>query len=436
MTRTEQRLADALLARAAAVQDDKLRPFPALEPGPERRPRRGAAWRSWLVPAAAAASVALVIGLGVAVTGGPVRTGQSIGAPGRAEGTVAGFPKYFVEFVSGRSGPDPEIRSVSTGSVIAVLPSVPAVPGWSLQLDTAAAAPDGRTFYFDYDAVRVVKSSVTRQLWIYRVSITASGSAGPLTRIKGGEISGDAALDTGGSMAVSPDGSRLALTTADTTVRLSSNRQGWPDKVIVVDLRTGLRSVWQGGLYRSGLTFTIGDISWTANGNSLVFLALWCADPEDMSVCGGTPGPDEYRDTQVRSLSVGTGGGTLDRSAVLLTQSARYPVIASVTAGPGAGELTVVVLSGQPESGGAWPEVAVDRFSTASGALLGVAYHATAVGDERQANGVVISADPSGRYQLFGYAGPAGLYTGWIGSGRLHLLPIKQPYDGGGITVW
>jgi hypothetical protein len=432
MTRTEERLADALRASASRVQDDQLRPFP----GPERQASRRAAWWPWLVPAAAAAAVALVIGLAVAVAGGPVRTGQSLAVPGRAVGTAASFPKYFAEFVPGRSGSDPVILSVSTGLPVAVVPGVLQVPGWSVQLDTGAAAPDGRTFYFDYEADRVVKSSVTRELWIYRVSITASGSVIPWTRITGGEISGAAALDTGGSMAVSPDGTRLALTTADTTVGLSHNRQGWPDKVIVVDLRTGLQSVWQGGLYRSGLAFTIRDISWTANGRSLVFLALWCADPGDMSVCGGTPGPHQYGDTQVRSLGVGTAGGTLDRSAVLLTQSARYPVIASVTAGPGPAEFTAVVLSGQPESGGDWSTVAVDRFSTANGALLGVAYHAAAVGDERQANGVVISADPSGRYQLFSYAGLAGLYTGWIGSGRLHLLPVKHPYIEGGITVW
>jgi hypothetical protein len=444
MSRTEERLADALHASADRVRDHRLRPFPGVEPHAELSSERRAAWRSWLVPAAAAASVALVIGLAVAVTGGVLRAGPSVPASGRAGGAAAGLPPYFVELVSTRSGPVPEIRSVSTGTVISSEPPVPKVPGWSIQLDAEAAAPDGRTFYFDYDASRAVKSSVTRQLWIYRVSVTSSGSVTPLTPIRGGTISGTAALDTGGRMAVSPDGTRLALTTADTTVPFSHNSQGWPDKVIVVDLRTGLRSVWQGGLYRSGQTFTIEDISWTTNGRSLVFLALWCAEPWDMTVCGGTPGPHEYRDTQVRSLSVGTGdgtgagtgGGTLDRSAVLLTQSARYPVIASVTAGPGAAELTAVVLSGQPEAGGAWSRVAVDRVSAANGALLGVAYQAAAVGDERQADGVVISADPSGRYQLFGYAGPGGLYTGWIGSGRLHPLPIKQPYPDYGITTW
>jgi hypothetical protein len=441
MSRTQERLADALHAAADQVRDDRLRPLPGLEPGAglgaARWTTRWTAWRPWLIPVAAAASVALVIGLAVAVTGGALRAGPSVPGSGRAGGAAGGLPPYFVELMSTRSGPFPEIRSVSTGAVIASLPPVPKVPGWSVQLDTGAASPDGRTFYFDYDASHAVKSSVTRQLWVYQVSVTGSGSVTALTKVKGGTISGTAALDTGGSMAVSPDGTRLALTTADTTVRLSGNQQGWPDKVIVIDLRTGLHSGWQGGLYRSGQTFTIEDISWTANGRSLVFLALWCASPWDMSVCGGTPGAHEYRDTQVRSLSVGTdggtAGGTLDRSAVLLTQSARYPVIVSVMAGPGPGELTAVVLSGQPEAGGAWSRVAVDRFST-SGALLGVAYQAAAVGDERQANGVGISADPSGKHQIFSYAGLAGrLYSGWIGSGRLHPLPVTQPY---GIMTW
>jgi hypothetical protein len=46
-----------------------------------------------------------------------------------------------------------------------------------------------------------------------------------------------------------------------------------------------------------------------------------------------------YRDTQVRSLSVATGGGALDSGALLLTQSARYPVIADAIAGPVAGSI-------------------------------------------------------------------------------------------------
>jgi hypothetical protein len=57
MTSTEQRLADALAARAKAVNASSVRPLPLTIPVPERRPARS---RQWLAPAAAAISIALV----------------------------------------------------------------------------------------------------------------------------------------------------------------------------------------------------------------------------------------------------------------------------------------------------------------------------------------------------------------------------------------
>src|SRR5450755_1307712 len=76
MTRTEERLADALHASADRVRDERLRPFPSVEPDAGLGARRRAAWRAWLVPVAAAASVALIIGLAVAVTGAPQQAGK------------------------------------------------------------------------------------------------------------------------------------------------------------------------------------------------------------------------------------------------------------------------------------------------------------------------------------------------------------------------
>jgi len=427
MTRTEERLADALRASADRVQDNKLRPLRA----PEREVAHRQAWRGWLVPAAAAASVALIIGLAVAVTGG---TRHAHSGPSSASGT-SGFPKYFAQFRFGvRPGPTLEVRSTSTGSLVASAP-FPKEQGWTLALNTVAASPDGRTFYVDYDADRPGKPSVISQIWIYRLSITPSGQATPLTKVNGGQINGAAALGHGGSMAVSPDGTKLALT-ADTTTELDPNSRGWADKIIVIDLRTGARTVWQGGLYRPGKVFTIPDISWTADGRSLVFLGLWCNPPAVTNLCAGTSGQQGYRDTQIRSLRVASGGGALDRSVLLLTQSARYPVIAAAVAGPGAAELTVIVLSGHPGSFGTWSKVAVERVSAAGGALLGIEYRSAATGGEGQPIGVAIRPDPSGRYQLFSYRGPGGFYTGWIGGGKLHFLPIKQPYPGMPITAW
>jgi hypothetical protein len=145
---------------------------------------------------------------------------------------------------------------------------------------------------------------------------------------------------------------------------------------------------------------------------------------------------DGYRDTQVRSLRVETGGGRLDRSALLLTQSARYPIIADAVAGPDPSELNLVVLSGQADADGSWSKVAVDRVSAVNGSLLGVGYHAAARGGEGQPDAVGISPDPSGRYLLFSYLGAGGLYTGWLGQGKLHFLPIKKPYLGMSISAW
>jgi hypothetical protein len=430
-TRTEDRLQDALHALAGQVRDDRLRPLPAFE---AKAPRAWRAWRGWLVPVAAAASVVLVIGLVMAVTGGP-RTDQASHAPGPA-GSV---PQYFLD-LAGQSPPGPslQVRSTSTGAVVASAP-MPKVRGWSLMLDAVAAAPDDRTFYAEYDAVHPGRPSSVEQVWIYRLTVTGDGQAAPLTRIKGGVISGTAGLGTGGSMAVSPGGTELAVT-ADTTETLGNTTPGWADKIIVIDLGTGAQSAWQGGMYRSGKTFTIPYLSWASDGQSLVYLGVWCNFPPATNLCaGGGSGPDTYRDTQVRSLSTDTAGGALDSGALLLTQSARYPVIAGAIAGPDGGDLTLLVLSGHLTASAvtaAWSRVAVEHVSAVSGSLLGVAYRSSALDGEGQPNGVWVSADPSGRYLLFSYQGPGGFYTGWISQGRIHRLPIKQPYLGYVITAW
>lgn len=98
MTRTEERLQDALHAAASRVNDDRLRPLPALQPGPARRPgparnreRPRRAWRSWAGPTAAAASVVLVVGLVIAVTSG-LRTSAG---PGHGRATASTLTQSY-----------------------------------------------------------------------------------------------------------------------------------------------------------------------------------------------------------------------------------------------------------------------------------------------------------------------------------------------------
>jgi hypothetical protein len=142
---------------------------------------------------------------------------------------------------------------------VVVSASSPRVAGRALLPDVVAAAPGDRTLYVSYDATLFSGSSVTRQTWIYRLSIADSA----LTGMRGGVIPGGGYGGVIRSMAVSPDGTKLALTAAG-----SHSGAGLPDsmdKIIVVDLRTGARSTCQGGLYQGGQTFMIPDVSWTAD---------------------------------------------------------------------------------------------------------------------------------------------------------------------------
>ncbi len=419
MTRTEERLRDALSASAGRVRDDRLRPLPALETEPQRPgPRRH---MGWLVPAAAALSVLLIVALAVTLTGKSHKNAPSAGYPA----LPAGFPKYFAQF-----GDPPKldvvIRSTSTGTE--VTPAMtPDVPGWRLTPQTVAAAPDGRTFYLAYQAVDLQKQQATSQTWIYRLTFTHGGSANSMEWIKGDPFPGSGLLVNGGSMAVSPDGTKLAFTGATQ----QQDGQSWPDEIFVVDLRTGVRSAWRVGLSRPGQTFTIPGISWTSDGRSLVFRAVWCHPIPNSDVCLDDPGRPGYRGPQVRSLDVGTRGGTLDHGSTLrLGQSARYPVIADAVAGPG-GELILAVLSGPADAA----TLTVERVD-ATGRRLGVLYRSTAYGTVGLPASVTLTPDSTRHYLLLTYNSQNGLVSGWIDHGKLRFLPARHPNSGLPITAW
>ena len=422
MTRIEERLQDALHAEAGRVRDDRLRPLPAPEAGAEHREGRG---RVWLIPAAAAASVVLAVGLVLAVTGGPRHAAGPSGSasPGA---TAGGMPRYFVRIAGTGPSRPIEVQRVSTGAVVATLRPPKPPPGGVVGYEAVAAAPDDRTFYVEYD---VFTKNATPQIWILTFSITASGSATPLTMIKGGLLDDQpGGLETWGNLAVSPDGTKLALT-VDNFNRVPASSPGYNDKVIVIDLRTGQRTEWQGGLYRAGKVFSIPDLSWAADGQSLVLLAQWCDRATQATTCSGTSGAGGYRDAQVWSLSTATGGGPLNRGHLLLRESARYPLIAQAYGGPDRSDITVAVLSGQANQDGLWPQLTVETVSTATGLVLGVDYrisHAQGFGGSPQQ--VWLTADPGGRHLLVSYAAPGGYVIGWIGRGAFHRLPIPQPY--------
>jgi hypothetical protein len=418
MSRTEDRLQDALSARAGQVRDDRLRPLPAPDPGPRRQARN--AWRAWLIPAAAAASVLLVIAVVVAVT--------RHAAESRTQQTTSqvAMPSYFVHWVGFGPSGRIQVRSVSTGALIATVPPPKSPIADALDVEAVAAAPDDRTFYVEYGLV--TPNLTGRQIWIFSFSLAGSGSVTPQTMIKGGPITNSLpGQPAWGNLTVSPDGTKLAFA-ANSIDRVTALSPACSDKIIVIDLLTGQRTQWQGGLFRTGKQFSIPDLSWSADGRSLIFLGQWCDPPGPTASCSGGSAPGAYRDAQVWSLSIATGGGSLTRGHLVLRQSARFPLVAQALGGPGGSDLTVAVLSGQVDDGN-WRVLTVEDVSAATGTVRHVDYGVSlGRGQGRSPQQVWLTADPSGQHLLVSYAVDGGFTIGWIGHGALHRLPIRQPY--------
>jgi hypothetical protein len=399
-------------------------------PAPVRQERP---WPAWLILVTAAVSALVVIGLVVA--------GRIANCAGTSLlGRTTSVPPFYSQF--GASNPaSPRtlvIRSTTTGAIVASAPP-PDAPDWLLPVPMVAAGPGARTFYVAYQAEWGGTASVPTQIWIYRLDVGAHA----LTRIKGGRFRGNQAVGGFGSMAVSPDGTLLALTADAAGQRSTDTDTGVANDIVVVNLRTGAHTVWQGGLSRPGKTFQIPSISWTADGRSIVFLAEWCNPFMYDNLCTGTmSGPDGYRDTQVRSLAVtgpgaSTGGSLNTGSTLLLTQSRRYPVIETALAGPEPSELYLLVLSGTPGADGTWSQLEVDRVSATSRRLLGVDYHAaTHQSYEGQVDDVTLGTDPGDQDLLLNYRTRQGFTTSWIGRGALHVLPGAQSYHGAPMTAW
>ena len=359
------------------------------------------------------------------------RTGP---ATGNGNGTATARPPYFAALVNPvylhkKGLAYTAVYSTRTGGLVTKVAN-PKIPGRIVTADRVAASPDGRIFYVEYDVVGANRDASNGQIWIYRFGITPAGATSPLTRVNGGVISGCAGANDGESLIASPDGTKLVLT-ANVGCWIIP---GYATEVITLDLATGQHHEWQGGLNRKGKELTLPTISWTADSRSLVFLALWC-NPQPgpgENPCTGTSGPNGFRDTQVRTLDVTTGGGQLTSGRVLLTQSKRFPVIQEAYAGPDLGDLTLVVLSGHVNAAGAWSELTIERVSAATGAVRTVLYRTSDLhGQEGKPGWILLIPDATGRHLLFSYVtSPPDLryFTGSISGGRFRLLPGEEPY--------
>jgi hypothetical protein len=425
MTRTEDRLKDYFDAVADSVRAGNTRtPTP---PPPRARWRvrsafRHRGWQAWGLPLAAGASVLAVVSLSLTLAG--LTTGyRSAASP--TTGAAMNPPRYYAQVDGSSTGGSVVVMSTWSGAVIARVqrsallrdPALSAEPGVIMAV---AAAPDDRTFYVEVLAA-------DSQVWIFKFRVNGPGLVSGITRIRGGVVNGG--YGSGHfSLAVSPDGGSLALTTTSAAAMAAINGHGGvkavQDEIVVIDLRSGAHRAWYGGLYSTGTSFDIQDLSWADRGRSLVLVPAWC--PADVPAgCPYSVGSRAH--SQVRLLSVTGDGGSLAGSHVLLGAAAS----AQGAVSDQDGNLDVLTLSGPRSKQGLPTTVTVEQFSASTGALRGVLYQRAYQGDTYQDYliGTYLGADPSGRYLLLGLEFDVSTVpnqVSWIDNGFLHVLKVGE----------
>lgn len=413
MTRTEDRLTDALAARAAAVREESLRPLVPGEQGclgaaraGSSRERRG--WRARLAPLAAAAAMLMVIGGTIfAVRELPGATS----APFADIGTAHTPPPYYVDLDDNHFL---LVRATSTGLLTERLPAPDPWDGASTRLETAlAAAANGRTFVVIYNNRGTGIGPY--HTGIYAFSLTGSGHIANFRRVKGGVIPGLARIFA----AVSPDGSKVAIAGVPEAAAEGNTSALQPARIVVVNLRTGRRVVFQGGMDRRGQQFGINDVAWTNDGKSLVYLAQWCTQLDPQFVIGCDTGRSV---TKLRMISAVGNGGSLNGGRTLLRDSRAHPLILQALASPDGRSLVVMTERGN--------EVRLVRFDLRTGRPIAVLYARHALNEQGIFPGLSnasLSSDGTGRYLILDE--DLGALDGWIHDGRFHLMKTGLTND-------
>jgi hypothetical protein len=424
MTRTEERLADALDAAARALREDTLRPLLV----PEGRRQRAA----WAAPIAAAAGLLLVVGLGVAV---------ARYLPGSGPSVAAGPPRYYVE--TSVNGGRPLVRSTATGAVTGTV-EVPAAR--DQVADAVTAAANGLWF------AAVQGASGAR---VYRFRLSAAGRVQGLERIPGGAL-GSRQWGVG-VMAASPDGSRLAVSLTQATGWFASScgsssnacseltTPGSPqnDQIDLIDTLTGTRSVWKGGIARD-FSFTVLSLSWTSDASELAYFGQWCRDG-NQGLASCEPGArGDNGSAQVWALNPASPGGSLTGGNLLFQVSPRFPDVPQAVISPDGTSIIAAALGG-PSVSGRPSELTLEQIPVATrqrqrvlyrqnlGHIPGSAY--ARPNSSFFSSATTLSLDGAGQYWLLGGSGEfcgshalcAEGFNGWIDDGR--LVPLR-PTDG------
>ena len=301
MNLIEDRIRAAARAAAETVAPDSVPPLelPAARTRRFGRRRRGvrsphATWSTWaprLAPLAAAlAVIALVITMvNVRHTENrPPATGSSLVAP---PGVPAGPP--VSSYVRSGQVPPYYVTATETDAVVhltvsgaSVATIRPSLPGGTMVAVTAAG--DGRTF------VLGEQGQDRKAVTFYQFRLGSSGRPGALTRLPMSVADGK----TMGDVALSPDGTRLAIAVAP---------GGGVQQVRLYPVSGGPARTWSATGGTTGGPFALRSLSWAASQRTLAF-NWWAGQTQS-----------------VRLLNLGNAGGSLlaaSRPAVTLANTA------------------------------------------------------------------------------------------------------------------
>ncbi|HET7017945.1 MAG TPA: hypothetical protein VFI65_28755 [Streptosporangiaceae bacterium] len=388
MTRTEDRLADALGARADFVSQESLRDLvpPAIE-------RSRPAGRVWLGALAAATAVLVVAAGAVAI-----RSRMSDAGP-RAAATM---PKYRVEVADDN---DVVVRSTATGKILDRIRRsfgstelIGTVVAEASRAPLFAAAFDGGGGWITIEEFGLNKTGDTTEVHSVRKFHRLTNMA----------------------LALSPDGSKVAIAGVP-----RSGPSAGHVMIEVFNLLTGTHSIWSGGATKGRYQLVIPSLSWPATGRSLIYLANWCLpggtglfDGDCLGPAGKGPTGLQY----VKQLPVVGNrgllpGGEIGGKTLEGFGQAGRPKATQVIADPADANAIFLMEQGNSRDfiyranvHGGFKSVRIFR----SAAEPTLAQEATAS----------LSADPSGSYLLVNVN--RGTFYGWVHAGQFHRLDARK----------
>jgi hypothetical protein len=353
MTDIEERLRRDLAREAERAQPQFLRPLrapqrrrtlalPFRRPAhPPSRSRRAIRRRRWIAPAAAALAVTALIAL--------VFAGRSAGggAPSVTSAPAA-LPRFYVSSEGAKETGQVDVRDAVSGRLVSSV-RLSTQCGRHCHVVGLGAARDDRTF-----AILVTNRNGPEGTAL-RVLILHIGADGRSPRLTLSPARFSAAAVAVESFALSPDGTRVAVTLAEDRLESSSHVV-----IEVLSLRTQALRTWSAP--RSNVT--VMDASWADGGRYLSFLEL--------TQLTGADSNDEALTNQVRVLDTQAPGHSLQASRLVVTGQAVGHVNSAFISPDGATIAAAAVRQVPPQGTRGTATVKVESLSAATGTVLSV----------------------------------------------------------------